>query len=202
MHAILKSVFLYLIENVSKIIVWNSSYVNLVNNNAIEVNFDDLLLEVYLFLVRKFDLVNMNSVDLRPHSLYIKLINVYDLNRETRFREYINLQCIFDWYSFIWFIHESVHLQSCDDSRSQFIWYCIIRIVNDIQNHVGLDEINVLENCSCSIRDIRFESVEHRRSFYRTNMIKKRVQLIWTLNEKVVVDRTYSVFNNAFHAMF
>ena len=50
----LKYVFLPSIEDILKVIVWNSNYVNLVNNNAIEINFDDFLLEVlYFFLVRE-----------------------------------------------------------------------------------------------------------------------------------------------------
>ena len=70
---------------------------NLVNDNAIEINFDDFLLEVlHLFLVREFDFVNMNSIDFRIHSLRIKLINVYDSNKKTRFRKYVNLRYVFD----------------------------------------------------------------------------------------------------------
>ena len=102
LHAILKSVFLHSIENVSKVIIWSPNHVNLVNDNAIEMNFDNLLFKVlYLFLVHEFDLVNMNSVDLRTHSFRIKLINAYDSNRKIRFCKYINLQCIFDWCSFV-----------------------------------------------------------------------------------------------------
>ena len=133
LHTILKFIFFHSIENVSKVTVWNLNHVNLVNDNAIEMNFDDLLLEtLHFFLVRKFDFINMSSVDFRIHSLRIKLINVYDSNKEIRFRKYINLQYIFNWYLFVWFIHESVHFQSCDDSRRHFIWCCIIKIVNDI----------------------------------------------------------------------
>ena len=70
---------------------------NLINDNAIEINFDDFLLEVlYLFLVREFNLINMNSVNFRIHSLRIKLINVYDSNKKTRFYKYVNLQHVFD----------------------------------------------------------------------------------------------------------
>ena len=70
---------------------------NLVNDNAIEMNCDDFLLEVlHFFFVREFDLININSVDFRIHSLCIKLINVYNSNRETRFYKYINLQYVFD----------------------------------------------------------------------------------------------------------
>ena len=112
------------------------------------------------------------------------------------------MRCIFNWYSFIWLIYENVHLQSCDDNRRQFIWCCIIKIVNDTQNHVELDEINILENCFRLIRNICFESVEHRKFFYRTNIIKKQIRLTWTLSEKIVVDRTYNVFNNVFYAIF
>ena len=46
--------------------------------------------------------------------------------------------------------------------------------MNNTQDHVELDEINILENCFHSILNIRFESVEHCRFFYRTNIIKKR----------------------------
>ena len=38
----------------------------------------------------------MNSVDFQIHSFRIELINVYDLNKETRFRKYINLRCVFE----------------------------------------------------------------------------------------------------------
>ena len=93
LHAILKSVFFNSIENVLKVIVWNSNHVNLVNNNVIEV--------LHLSFVREFNFINMNSIDFRIYSLYIKLINVYDLNRETRFYKYVNLRCIFDWCSFV-----------------------------------------------------------------------------------------------------
>ena len=55
------------------------------------MNFDDFLFEIlHLFLVREFDFININSVDFRIHSLRIKLINVYNLNREIYFRKYIN----------------------------------------------------------------------------------------------------------------
>ena len=109
LHAILKSVFLYSIENVSKVIIWSSNHMNLVNDNIIEVNFNNFLLEIlYLFLVHKFDFVNINLIDFRIHSLRIKLINVYDSNKETRFRKYINLWYVFDWYSFVWLIHKSI----------------------------------------------------------------------------------------------
>ena len=61
------------------------------------MNFDDLLLEVlHLFFIRKFDFINMNSVDFRIHSLRIKLIDVYNSNKETRFRKYINLRYVFN----------------------------------------------------------------------------------------------------------
>ena len=70
---------------------------NFVNNNVIEMNFDNFLLEVlHLSLVCEFNFINMNSVDLRIHSLHIKLINVYNSNKETRFRKYTNLRCNFD----------------------------------------------------------------------------------------------------------
>ena len=174
LHAMLKFIFLHSIENISKITVWSSNHVNLVNDNAIEMNFDNFLFEVlHLFLVCEFDLINMSSVDLPIHSLRIKLINVYNLNKETRFCKYINLRYIFDWCLFVWYIYKSVHFQSCDDNKRQFIWCCIIRIVNDKQNYVELDEINILENYSRSIRNIRFEDVKHRRFFYRTNMMKE-----------------------------
>ena len=179
LHAMLKLIFLYSIEDILKIIVWNSNHINFVNDNAIEMNFDHFLLEVlHLFLVREFNFVNINLIDFRIHSLCIKLINVYDLNKETRFRKYINLRCIFDWCSFVWFIHENVHFQSCDNSRRQFIWCCIIKIVNDIQDYIEFDEINILENCFRSIRNIYFEDVKHYRFFDETNIMKRRVELI------------------------
>ena len=203
LRAILKSVFLYLIENVSKITVWSSNHVNLVNDNAIKINFDDLLFEIlHLSFVRKFDLININLIDFRIHSLRIKLINVYNSNKRIRFRKYINLRCVFDWYSFIWFVYENAHLQLYDNNKCQFIWCCIKKIINNTQNYVELDKINILENCFRSIRNIRFENVEHCKFFYRTNMMKKRTRLIWILNEEVIVDWTYNAFNNAFHAMF
>ena len=95
LHAILKSIFFHSIENILKVIIWSLNYINFVNDNAIEMNFDDLLVEVlHFFLVREFNFINMNSVDLRIHSLCIKLINVYDLNKETRFYKYVNLRCV------------------------------------------------------------------------------------------------------------
>ena len=70
---------------------------NLVNDNAIEMNFDDLLFEIlHLFFVREFNFINISSIDFRTLSFRIKLINVYYLNKEIRFRKYINLQCVFD----------------------------------------------------------------------------------------------------------
>ena len=70
---------------------------NLVNDNVIEMNFHDLLLEVlHFFLVRKFNFINISSVDFRIHSLRRKLINVYNLNKEIRFRKYVNLRYVFD----------------------------------------------------------------------------------------------------------
>ena len=70
---------------------------NFANDNAIEMNFDDFLLEIlYLFLVREFNFINMSSVDFRTHSLCIKMMNIYDSNKRIRFRKYINLQCVFD----------------------------------------------------------------------------------------------------------
>ena len=203
LHPILRSIFLHSIENVFKITVWNSNHVNFVNDNTIEVNFDDLLLEVlHLSLVREFNFININSVNFWIHSLCIKLINIHNSNRKIRFRKYVNLQYIFDGYSFVWLIYKNVQFQLCDDSRHQFIWYCIIKIVNDIQDHVELDKINIFENCSRSIRNICFKNVKHRRFFYRMNMIKKRIQLTWKLSEEIVVDRTYNVFNSVFHTMF
>ena len=122
LHAILKFIFFHLIENISRITVWSSNHVNFVNDNAIEVNFSDFLLEIlHLFLVHKFNFINMNSVDLRIHSFRRKLIDVDDLSKETRFRKYVNLRCAFDWCSFVWFIHKSVHFQSCDDNKRQFL---------------------------------------------------------------------------------
>ena len=50
--------------------------------------------------------------------------------------------------------------------------------MNDTQDHVELDEINILENYFCSIRNFRFENIKHRKFFYRTNMMKKRTRLI------------------------
>ena len=118
LHLMLKLVFLCSIENISKVIIWNSNHVNLVNDNVIEMNFDDLLFEVlHLFFVREFHFININSVDFRTHSLCMELINVYDLNKKIRFRKYINLRCVFDWCSFVWLIHKNVYFQSCDDSR-------------------------------------------------------------------------------------
>ena len=118
LHAMLRLVFLHSIENHLKIIIWNSNHVNLVDDNVIEMNFDNLLLEiVHLFLIYEFDFINMNSVDFRIHSLRIKLINVYNSNKEIRFHKYVNLHCIFDWCSFVWFIDKNVHLQSYDDNR-------------------------------------------------------------------------------------
>ena len=70
---------------------------NLVNDNAIEMNFDDFLLEIlHFFLSREFDLININSVDFRIYSFRIKLINVYNSNRRIHFRKYVNLRCIFN----------------------------------------------------------------------------------------------------------
>ena len=70
---------------------------NLVNDNAIEANFNNFLLEVlHLSFVYEFNLININLINFRIHSLRIKLINVYDLNKRTRFRKYVNLRCIFD----------------------------------------------------------------------------------------------------------
>ena len=184
LHTILKLICFHSIENISRITVWSSNHVNLVNNNVIEMNFNNLLLEIlHLFLVRELDLINMSSVDFRIHSLYIKLINAYDLNRETRFCKYVNLWYVFNWCSFVWLIHENVHFQSCDDNKRQFIWCCIIKIVNDIQNHVELDEINIFKNCSRSIRNIRFENVKHHKFFDETNIMKERAELIWILKK-------------------
>ena len=50
--------------------------------------------------------------------------------------------------------------------------------MNDTQNHVELDEINVLENRFCLIRNIHFESVKYCKFFDKTNIIKERVELI------------------------
>ena len=88
----LRLIFLHLIENISKIIVQSLNHVNLVNDNVIEINFDNLLFEIlHLFLIREFNFININSVDFRIYLLCIKLINVYDLNKKTHFRKYINL---------------------------------------------------------------------------------------------------------------
>ena len=118
LHAMLKLIFFHSIENISRIIVWSSNHVNLVNDNTIKMNFDDLLFEVlHLFLICEFDFININSVDFWIHSLRIKVINFYDLIRKTRFRKYVNLRCVFNWCSFVWLIHSSVHLHLYDDSR-------------------------------------------------------------------------------------
>ena len=37
--------FFYSIENVSKVVIWNFDHVNLIYNNAIEMNFNDFLRE-------------------------------------------------------------------------------------------------------------------------------------------------------------
>ena len=101
LHVMLKFSF-YSIEDISRIIIWNSNHVILVNNNAIEMNFNDFLFEIlHLFLIREFNFINMNSIDLRIYSLRIKFINVYDLNKKTRFYKYVNLRYVFDWCSFI-----------------------------------------------------------------------------------------------------
>ena len=122
LHVILRFIFFHLIEDISKVIVWSSNHVNLVNNNVIEMNFDDLLFKVlHLFFIREFNFINISSVDFRIHSLRIKLINAYDSNKKTRFHKYVNLRCVFDWYSFVWLIHKNVHFQLCNDSRRQFI---------------------------------------------------------------------------------
>ena len=132
LHAIMKFVFLHLIENVSKVVVWNSDHMNLVYNNAIEINFDDLLLDVlHLSLVFKFDLININSVDSRTYLLRIKLINTYDSNKKAHFYKYVNLRCARNWCSIVWFLNESVHFQTCDDNKRQIIWCIIIRIINN-----------------------------------------------------------------------
>ena len=183
----IKIYFFYSIENFSKVTIWSSNHVNFINDNAIEMNFDDLLFKVlHLFFIREFNFINMNLVNFRIHSFRIKLINVYDLNEEIRFYKCINWQCVFDWCLFVWFIYENVHFQSCDNNRRQFICCYIIKIVNDIQNHVEFDESNIFKNCLHSIRNICFKNVKHCRFFYRTNMIKKWAQLIWTLNEKLL----------------
>ena len=57
--------------------------------------------------------------------------------------------------------------------------------MNDTQNHVELDEINILENCFRSIRNIRFEDVKHRRFFDETNIIKEQAELIEVLKESI-----------------
>ena len=74
--------------------------------------------------------------------------------------------------------------------------------MNNTQDHIKFDEINVFENCFRSIRNIRFENVKHRKFFYWTNIMKKRIRLIWTLSKEIVVDRTCNALNNTFHAIF
>ena len=102
LYAIIKFVFFHSIKNVSKVVVWSFDHVNLVYNNAIEMNFDDLLLDVlHLFFIFEFNFINISSVDFRTHSFRIKLINVYDLNKKIRFRKYVNLRCVRDWYSIV-----------------------------------------------------------------------------------------------------
>ena len=92
LHAMLRLILFHSIENILRIIIWSSNYINFVNDNAIEVNFDDLLLEIlHLSLIYEFDFINISSVDFRIHSLCIKLINIYDSNKEICFRKYINL---------------------------------------------------------------------------------------------------------------
>ena len=49
--------------------------------------------------------------------------------------------------------------------------------MNDTQDHVEFDEMNIIENYFRSIRNIRFKNVEHRKFFYRTNMMKKQARL-------------------------
>ena len=149
------------------------------------MNFNDFLFEVlHLFFVREFNLININSIDFRIHSLRIKLINVYDLNKEIHFYKYVNLRCVFDWCLFIWFIYENVYFPSCDNSRRQFIWCYIIKIMNDTQNHIELDEINIFEKCFRSIRNIRFKNVKHCKLFDETNIMKERTELIWVLKNQ------------------
>ena len=102
LHIMLKFIFLCSIENILKVIIWNSNHVNLVNDNAIEINFDNFLFKVlHLSFVRDFSFININPIDLRIHSLRTKLINLYDLNKEIRFRKYVNFRCVFHWYSFV-----------------------------------------------------------------------------------------------------
>ena len=70
---------------------------NLINNNAIEMNFDNLLFGIlHLFLVHEFNFINISSGDFQIHTSCIKLINIYDLNKEIHFRKYVNLRYIFD----------------------------------------------------------------------------------------------------------
>ena len=127
LYAILRLVFLHSIENVSKFIIWSSDHMNLVNDNAIELNFDDFLLEIlHLFFVREFNFININSVDFRTYSLCIKLINTYDSNKETCFHKYLNLRCVFNWCSFVWLIHKSNHVRR------------IIKIRNIIRINISL----------------------------------------------------------------
>ena len=50
--------------------------------------------------------------------------------------------------------------------------------MNDTQDHVELNKINIFENCFCSIRNIRFKNLKHRKFFDETNIIKERAELI------------------------
>ena len=43
---IIKSVSFNSIENISKVIVWSSNHMNFVNNNIIEMNFENLSFKV------------------------------------------------------------------------------------------------------------------------------------------------------------
>ena len=45
--------------------------------------------------------------------------------------------------------------------------------MNDTQDHVELDEINILENYFCLIQNIRFKNIKHCKFFNETNIIKE-----------------------------
>ena len=110
LHAIMKSVFSHSIENVLKVVVWNFDHVNFIYNNAIEMNFDDFLFDILHFLfILKFDFVNISLVCFRIHSLRIKLINVYNLNKKIHFCKYVNLRCARDWCSIVRFLNKNVY---------------------------------------------------------------------------------------------
>ena len=97
LYIMLRLIFFHLIEDISEVIIWSSNCMNFVNDNAIEMNFDNFLFEVlHLSFVREFNFVNINSVDFRIHSLRMKLIDAYNSNKKTCFRKSINLRCVFE----------------------------------------------------------------------------------------------------------